>query len=153
MPENEVLEKAAGKFYNSLARQGLLPPVTRRGRSRRVWDRNKLSLAMENLKSGKQVMRRRKRLKGGETSSLKKYFILEALRPESKRERFQWRMAEAIKKFLSDEALIEHYIKRDEIITAIVKRFKNGSLLEDLYRDLFRKPPNQGKKKGPKISL
>ena len=76
---------------------------------------------------------------GGGTSSLKKYFILEALRPEAKRERFQWLIAEAIKKFLSDEALIEHYIKRDEIIDAIVGRFKNGGLLEDLNRDLFRK--------------
>ena len=139
MSENEVLEKAAGMFYDSLARRGLLPPVMRKGRSRRVWDRNKLSQAIQNLKSGKEVMRRRKRLPGGETSSLKEYFILEALRPESKRERFQWLIAEAIKKFLSDEALIEHYIKRDEIIDAIVGRFKNGGLLEDLNRDLFRK--------------
>jgi hypothetical protein len=139
MSENEVLEKAAGMFYDSLARRGLLPPVMRKGRSRRVWDRNKLSQAMQNLKSGKEVMRRRKRLAGGETSSLKKYFILEALRPEAKRERFQWLIAEAIKKFLSDEALIEHYIKRDEIIDAIVGRFKSGGMLEDLNRDLFRK--------------
>jgi hypothetical protein len=139
MSENEVLEKAAGKFYDSLARRGLLPSVMRKGRSRRVWDRNKLSQAIQNLKSGKEVMRRRKRLAGGGTSSLKKYFILEALRPEAKRERFQWLIAEAIKKFLSDEALIEHYIKRDEIIDAIVGRFKNGGLLEDLNRDLFRK--------------
>jgi len=99
---------------------------------------------MQNLKPGKEVMRRRKRLAGRETSSLKKYFLLEALRPEAKRERFQWRMAEAIKKFISDEALIEHYIKRDEIIDAIIGRFKSGDLLEDLNRDLFRKlPPGQ----------
>lgn len=141
MSENEVLGKAAGKFYDSLARRGLLPPVMRKGRSRRLWDRNKLSQAMQNLKSGKEVMRRRKRLAGRETSSLKKYFLLEALRPEAKRERFQWRMAEAIKKFISDEALIEHYIKRDEIIDAIIGRFKSGDLLEDLNRDLFRKLP------------
>lgn len=139
MSENEVLEKAAGKFYDSLARRGLLPPVMRKGQSRRVWDRNKLSLAMQNLKSGKEVMRRRKRLAGGKTSSLKEYFILEALRPEAKRERFQWCIGEAIKKFISDEALFEHYIKRDEIIDAIIRRFKNGGLLEDLNRDLFRK--------------
>jgi len=144
MSENEVLEKAAGKFYDSLARRGLLPPVIRKGRSRRLWDRNKLSQATQNLVSGKEVMRRRKRLAGRETSSLKKYFLLEALRPEAKRERFQWRMAEAIKKFISDEALIEHYIKRDEIIDAIIGRFKSGDLLEDLNRDLFRKlPPGQ----------
>jgi len=141
MSENEVLEKAAGKFYDSLARRGLLPPVIRKGRSRRLWDRNKLSQATQNLVSGKEVMRRRKRLAGRETSSLKKYFLLEALRPEAKRERFQWRMAEAIKKFISDEALIEHYIKRDEIIDAIIGRFKSGDLLEDLNRDLFRKLP------------
>lgn len=152
MAENEVLEKAAGKFYDSLAKRGLLPPVMRKGRSRRVWDRNKLSLAIQNLKSGKEVMRRRKRLAGGETLSLKEYFILEALRPEAKRERFQWRMAEEIKKFLSDEALIEHYIKRDEIIDAIVGRFKDGGLLEDLNRDLFRKLQT-GKKKSPEIAL
>ena len=152
MSENDVLEKAAGKFYDSLARRGLLPPVMRKGRSRRVWDRNNLSLTMQNLKSGKEVMRRRKRLAGGNTLSLKEYFLLEALRPEAKRERFQWRIAEAIKTFLSDEALIEHYIKRDEIINAIVERFKNGGLLEDLNRDLFRKLP-QGKKKGPETVL
>jgi hypothetical protein len=141
MSENEVLEKAAGQFYDSLARRGLLPPVMRKGRSRRLWDRNKLSQTLQNLKSGKEVMRRRKKLVGRETSSLKKYFLLEALRPEAKRERFQWRMAEAIKKFISDEALIEHYIKRDEIIDAIIGRFKSGDLLEDLNRDLFRKLP------------
>jgi len=147
MSENEVLEKAAGRFYDSLARRGLLPPVMRKGRSRRVWDRNKLSLAMQNLESGKKVMRRRKRLAGGGTTSLKEYFIVEALRPEAKRERFQWLMAEAIKKFISDEALVEHYIKRDEIIDAIVARFKSGDLLEDLNRDLFRKlPPGQKEK-------
>lgn len=152
MSENNVLEKAAGEFYDSLARRGLLPPVKRKGRSRQLWDRNKLTQALENLKTGKEVMRRRKRLAEGGTESLKKYFILEALRPEAKRERFQLLIAEAIKNFLSDEAQFEHYIKRDEIIDAIVRKFKNEGLLEDLNRDLFRKL-RPGKKKGPEITL